>query len=117
MSYTQKAQELYTMIGSGQLLDAFEKFYSEDVVMQEMGEEPRVGKAINREFELKFIGSVETIHGGGVNHITADETNGVVMVENWMDLTFKGGPRVRLEQVCVQEWDGEQIVKERFYHR
>lgn len=117
MSYAEKATELYNMINSGQLLDAFEKYYLEDVVMQEMGEEPRIGKAVNREYELKFVGNVEAVHGGGVDHITADESNGVVMIENWMDLTFKGGHRVKLEQVCVQEWNGDQIVKERFYHR
>jgi hypothetical protein len=117
MSYTQKATELYSMINSGQLLDAFEKYYSEDVVMQEMGEEPRIGKAANREYEIKFVSSVESVHGGGVDNITADENNGVVMIENWMDVTFKGGHRVKLEQVCVQEWNGDQIVKERFYHR
>jgi hypothetical protein len=117
MSYAEKATELYNMINSGQLLDAFEKYYSEDVVMQEMGEEPRFGKAVNREYELKFVGSVEAVHGGGVDNITADENKAVVMVENWMDVTFKGGHRVKLEQVCVQEWNGDQIVKERFYHR
>lgn len=105
------------MINSGQLLDAFEKYYAEDVVLQEMGEEPRIGKAVNREYELKFIDSIEAVHGAGVDNITADEDKAVVMVENWMDLTFKGGHRVKLEQVCVQEWNGVQIVKERFYHR
>lgn len=117
MTYAQKTQELYNMINSGQLLEAFEKFYAEDVVMQEMGEEPRVGKAINREYEEKFVGSVEAIHGGGVDNITSDEAKGVVMIENWMDVTFKGGHRIKMEQVCVQEWNGDQIVKERFYHR
>jgi hypothetical protein len=85
--------------------------------MQEMGESPRVGKAINREFELNFLNSIEAVHGAGVDHITSDESKGVVMVENWMDLTFKGGQRVKMEQVCVQEWKDNEIVKERFYHR
>ena len=33
MSYLEKAQDLYRMIGEGQLLDAFEKYYHENVVM------------------------------------------------------------------------------------
>ncbi len=44
MSYLQKAKDLYAMVGQGQIMDAFEKFYHTDVVMQEIGEEPRVGK-------------------------------------------------------------------------
>ena len=117
MSYTQKANELYTMINSGQLLEAFEKYYSEDVVMQELGEAPRKGKAINREYELKFLNSVAEVHGGAVDNIAADEAKGVVMIENWMDLTFKDGNRIKMEQVCVQQWEGEQIVSEKFYHK
>ncbi len=117
MTYTEKTAELYSMINSGQLLEAFEKFYAEDVIMQEMGEAPRHGKSVNREFEVNFLNSIESVHGAGVDNITSDENKGVVMVENWMDLTFKGGHRVKMEQVCVQEWNGDQIVKERFYHR
>ena len=72
---------------------------------------------IKGEYEEKFVGSVEAIHGGGVDNITSDEAKGVVMIENWMEVTFKGGTRVKMEQVCVQEWNGDLIVKERFYHR
>jgi len=117
MSYLEKANELYNMINTGQLLDAFEKYYAEDVVMQELGEAPREGKAVNREYEIQFVNNVAEVHGGGVDNIMADEAKGVVMVENWMDLTFKDGNRMKLEQVCVQRWDGEHIVTEKFYHK
>ena len=117
MTFAEKTADLYSMINNGQLLEAFDKFYAEEVIMQEMGENPRVGKALNREFEVNFLNSIEAVHGAGVHNITSDENKGVVMVENWMDLTFKGGHRVKMEQVCVQEWKDEQIINERFYHR
>jgi hypothetical protein len=34
MTYAEKTAELYNMINGGQLLEAFEKFYAENVVMQ-----------------------------------------------------------------------------------
>lgn len=117
MSYEQKANELYQMINSGKLMDAFEKFYAEDIVMQELGEEPRVGKQANREYEEQFLAAVKEVHAGGVDHILSDEDKGVVMIENWMDVTFQDGNRVKLEQVCVQKWEGEQIKHEKFYHK
>ena len=117
MSYLQKADALYQMINSGQLLDAFEKYYAEDVVMQEIGEAPRVGKAVNREYEEKFVNYLAEVHGGGIDNMIADENKGVVMIENWMDVTFKDGNRVKMEQVCVQQWKDEQIVSEKFYHK
>jgi hypothetical protein len=39
------------------------------------------------------------------------------MDENWMELTLKGGHRIKMEQFCEQQWEGEQIINERFYHK
>lgn len=117
MTYAEKAQALYGMIGQGQLMDAFEQYYHPEVVMQEMGEAPRVGKDINREYEKNFLASVKEVHGAGVDGITADEANGITMVENWMEVTFQDGNKIKMEQVAVQKWDGDHIVAERFYHK
>lgn len=117
MTYAEKTKALYDMIGQGQLLEAFEKFYHQDVVMQEAGEEPRNGKDVNREYEKNFLAMVKEIHGGGVDAITSDEANGVTMVENWMEITFQDGNRIKMEQVAVQKWDGDQIIAEKFYHK
>jgi hypothetical protein len=38
------------------------------------------------------------------------------MLENWMDVTFKDGNRMKLEQVSVQTWKDGLIVRERFYY-
>ena len=39
-------QDLNEMVLNGQALEAFEKYYSEDVVMQENSAEPVVGKEV-----------------------------------------------------------------------
>jgi predicted DNA-binding protein YlxM (UPF0122 family) len=117
MSYLQKAKDLYAMINQGQLLEAFEKYYANDVVMQEVGEAERVGKDINREYEKKFLAMIKEIHGGGVTHFTSNEETGVTMVDNWMEVTFQDGNRVKIEQVAVQTWKGDEIIKEVFYHK
>jgi hypothetical protein len=117
MTYKEKAQEIYNLMFQGKLLEAFDTYYADNVVMQELGEEPRVGKAINREYEIKFLDSIQEIHGGGVSAIASDEANKVVFIENWLDVTFKSGMRINMAQVCVQTWEGEHIVKETFYHK
>ena len=38
------------------------------------------------------------------------------MVEAWVDVTFKDGNRMKLEEVAVQQWDGDQIIRKRFYY-
>ena len=117
MSYLEKIKEMYAMIGQGQLLEAFEKYYHEDIVMIEGHGDVCKGKADNREREQDFVESIETMHGSGVTAFTANEETGVTMVEAWMELTFKGAPMsVRMEEVAVQKWEGDQIIHERFYY-
>jgi hypothetical protein len=118
MSYLAKAQDLYNnYIYTGKLLDGFEKYYGENVIMQEVGETPREGKAANRSYEEQFVASIKEVHGAGITAIAADETNGVVFIENFFDFTNNEGNRYNLVQVAVQHWQGDVIVKEVFFHK
>jgi hypothetical protein len=115
-TYLERATDLYNKINSGQLMDAFEQYYHNDVVMQEPGEEARHGKDKNRQYEVDFLSSVKEWHGGGVTAIASNETDGTTTVESWADVTFQNDQRVKLQQVAVQKWQGDQIVNERFYY-
>ena len=115
MSYLDKITDIYDHIAQGTAMDAFEEYYAEDVVMiLEDGSEVE-GKDANRERENEFFASVEAFNGMDVTSITSNEDEGTTAVECTMDVTFEGGNRMELEQVAVQEWDGDQIVRERFY--
>jgi ketosteroid isomerase-like protein len=116
MNYYEKAKSMYDMMAQGKMLDAFEKYYSKDVVMIEATGEVRKGKDANRKFQSDFVGMMKELHGSGVNAITSDEKAGVTMVESWMDLTLKDGNRSKMEEVAVQKWRGDQIINERFYY-
>ena len=115
MTNLERAQELYNQVGQGQILEAFDKNYAENVVMQEPNG-TREGKAANREYEIQFLNSVEEFHGMEIKAISEDTNTGKVFVEVDMDVTFKGGNRVNMEQVAVQKWENGQIVHERFYY-
>ncbi len=117
MTNLDRVKDLYDIILSGQMMDGFEKYYAEDVVMIEIGEEPYRGKTFNRERELKWLENIETFHGAAVEAVTANEETGHTMVENWMEITMKGGNRMKFVQVAVQQWKDGQIVEERFYHK
>ena len=51
-----------------------------------------------------------------VLNITSDEEKGIVFHQSSMDVTFKDGNRVQMEQVGVQRWEGDFIVNEKFYN-
>lgn len=116
MTNLQRITEMYTKIGEGKMMDAFEMYYADNVVMIEANGDKREGKAKNREFQLQFLSSIKETHGGGVYSITANEDTGVTAVESWMDSTFKDGNRMKMEEVAVQYWEGDKIIKERFYY-
>ena len=116
MSYLQKAKAMYDMVLGGQLIDAFEKYYHEDVVMVEATGDVRKGKTANREFEMNWLASLQEFHAGGVTSITSNEESGHTAVESWMDVTFKDGNRMKMEEVAIQKWEGDQIIHERFYY-
>lgn len=115
MTYKEKAQDIYNMLGQGQLLDAFDKYYGDNVVMTEP-RGTREGKSTCRAYEVAFLGNIAEFHGLDVRHVTSDEANGITTVESAMDVTFKDGNRVNMEQVAVQKWQGDHIVHERFYY-
>ena len=116
MSYLAKAKDINDKIFSGQLLEAFEQYYHNDVVMIEADGNRREGKDTNREYEKNFLAMVKEWHGGGINAITSNEDENVTMVESWLDITFQDGNRRKMEQIARQKWQGDQIIEERFYY-
>src|SRR5262245_13337988 len=114
MTTQQLDQALNQAVLSGDIMGAFEKYYADDVVMQENSEQPTVGKDANRERELQFVNSVGEFHSGAV---LSSAINGNTSFGEWeMDVTFKGGPRVKLAQTSVRTWKDGQVVRERFYY-
>ncbi|HEY1214649.1 MAG TPA: SnoaL-like domain-containing protein [Bryobacteraceae bacterium] len=106
--------ELNQSILSGNIMEAFEKFYADDIVMQENSEAPRIGKEINRKAELDFLSSVQEFHGA---NLLGSAVNGDRSYSEWeIDATYKNGQRHKLAQVAVRQWKNGQVVHERFYY-
>ena len=115
MTNLERVTDLYNQVGKGQILEAFERYYSDDIVM----EEPRgrrEGKEACRAYEQQFVDSVQEFHGMHIEAIAEDVSKNKILVEVSMDITFKNGSRVMMEQVAAQKWENGQIVHERFYY-
>jgi hypothetical protein len=106
--------ELNQMILEGKILDAFEKFYSPDVVMQDNDYPARVGKELNRQYETDFVNGLTEFRGAKV--ISTIISDGIAVVEWWFDYTHKDYGVRNYTQVCVQRWKGDHITEEKFYY-
>ena len=116
MSQTEIAQldqKLNQMVQGGKGLEAFDTFYSEDVVMQENEGEARVGKATNRQYEENFFASIAEVHEFTMHSSVVGDA---VSYSEWtFDITCKDGNRVKMNQVAKREWKDGKVVGERFF--
>ena len=117
MTYYQKAKQLFRMIEEGKLIDALDQYYHENVKIIANNGKTRSGIEEARAYDKKLIKEIEEVLGGGVKTITSDENRAITMVEFWIDLKFKNGEKKRIEEVAVQHWEGEKIIKENFYSK
>ena len=109
-----RVRELVQLVEAGKFLEAFEEFYAEDVVMQENGQAPYVGKAAARAKEEAFVSAIRTLHESrAASVIVADDRAAI----NWhAEYTFADGSRLRFDQVAYQTWRDGRIVYERFFY-
>lgn len=106
--------ELNQMILEGKILEAFDKFYADDIVMQDNNYPQRVGKAANRAYEEAFVNGIIEFRGARVENILLSD--GITVVEWWFDYTHKDYGVRNYKQVAVQRWKDGKIVEEKFYY-
>lgn len=114
MSIKAQVQAVIDGIKAGKILETFDAYYADDVVMSENRKDERVGKAANRKYEIQFLDNVQEFHGAQVGRVIVDGDHAAV--EWTFDITFKGGNRVTMQQVAVQTWKNGKVVREDFYH-
>jgi ketosteroid isomerase-like protein len=118
MNIRQRTEDIVEHIKQGKVLEAFEKHYADDCVMQENRNDPVHGKDSNREREKQFLASVKEWKGFEVIALGADSDtdDGTTFLEVAFDFINQQDQHVRYEQVAVQTWKNGKIVSERFYY-
>lgn len=110
----EKINDLNDLVLQGKGMEAFEKYYHEDVVMQENENAPTVGKSQNRKREELFFASITEFRGARPLKVSVGE--GVSMVEWYYDYTHKDWGVKTYTQISVQEWKDGFIIREKFYY-
>jgi ketosteroid isomerase-like protein len=111
----QLDRQLNEAVLKGDILHALERFYADDVAMQENDEPPTEGKAANLLREREFFSSVEKFNGA---KLLASAVSGDTTFSEWeIDVSYKAAGRFVLSQTAVRRWRDGQVVHERFYHK
>jgi hypothetical protein len=105
---------LNSMLLEGRMMEAFEKFYHDDVIMQENCLPPTVSKALNRERELEFLSNITEFRSADVKAaVVGDDISYVI----WhYDYTHKEWGVKNYTQVSVQRWKDGKIINEQFIY-
>ena len=99
---------------SGRHAEAIEAFYAEDASMQENLGPPRQGRDVLVAHEKAFLARMANIVTHPVERWLLD---GDRVVINWVfEVTDKDGVTRRLDELAIQQWDGDKIVREQFYY-
>lgn len=113
----ENVEELNSMILKGEILEAFDKFYADNVVMQDNDTPVREGKETCRKFEEAFVNNLTAFRGAEVKNVLVSEEAGVAAIEWAFDYTHKEWGDRNYTQVSVQRWAEGKIVSESFMYQ
>jgi hypothetical protein len=95
-------------------VEAIERFYAEDASMQENNAPPCVGRDVLVEHEAAALARLSKMDTQPAVLVLHDGDNVVIQ---WIFLmTNKDGVTLRFEELTHQVWDGDVIVRERFFY-
>jgi hypothetical protein len=107
-------KDLNNLVLEGKMLEAFDKYYHDDVAMQENNNTPVVGKATNRQREVDFLNSITEFREASVQGVAVGDNISFVI---WSyDYTHKEWGVKNYTQVSVQNWKDGKIIKEQFFY-
>ena len=107
-------KDLNGLVLEGRVMEAFEKYYHPDVVMQENEQPPVTSKEKNRKRELDFMDNVTDFRKAEVKGVgIGDEISFVI----WhYDYTHKEWGVRNYSQVSIQQWKDGKIIREQFIY-
>ena len=113
MDIRERVNEVIIGIVTGRILETFDEFYDENVVINEDGLSEQVGKATNRAYKEKFLNGLDAFHGAKATSVVVDGHKAAV---EWkIEITPKGGSRMTLKQLAFQTWGDGKIIHETNY--
>jgi ketosteroid isomerase-like protein len=92
----------------------YERFYDENVIVQENMQPPRVGRAMSIERQKLMNANIKELHDFKIGAVLVDGDRS--MVEMHLDATTQDGYHFHLEEVGLQTWKDGKIIHERYFY-
>ena len=109
-------EKLNNLIKEGRIMEAFEKYYREDIVIQVNGNPPIIGKEQNRKREMIFLQEIEKLNSAEIKSVTFGGIDDNVSMTEWaINIENKEGEQKTIYRVNVQHWKEDKIINEKLY--
>ncbi|MBN8944427.1 MAG: nuclear transport factor 2 family protein [Rhizobiales bacterium] len=113
MPSRETIEAFIAMVEANDHVRAIEQFYAEDASMQENTAAPRVGRDLLVAHEAAVLKRTR-VH---THKVTTFLVDGDHVAINWVfDMTGADGVTRRLDELALQLWRGDKIVRERFFY-
>lgn len=109
-------EKLNLLIRDGKIMEAFEKYYGENVIIQVNGNHPINGKEQNRKREMIFLQEIEKLNSAEIKSVTFGGIDDNISMTEWaINIENKEGEEKTIFRVNVQHWKDNKIINERLY--
>ncbi|GAB2592336.1 SnoaL-like domain-containing protein [Spirosoma areae] len=104
--------DLIAMMAAGKPLEAFEKFYHDDVEKTDLDGIMHTGKAANKQVGIELLSKVKTVRDfTAVGKVVKGNRSFLV----WsLDFDHADNGPVTVTEVAIQDWHDGKIIKERY---
>ncbi|MFD1255952.1 SnoaL-like domain-containing protein [Mucilaginibacter terrae] len=104
--------ELIALVEEGKPMEAFDKFYHEDLEKTDWDGVPHKGKALNAQIGQELLAKVTAVRDfTAVGSIVKENRSFLV----WsLDFDHAEAGPVKVVQVAIQDWQDGKIIRERF---
>jgi hypothetical protein len=113
-SFKAAVEDLIAKVVGGNALDAFDRYYANDVTMQENEQSPRVGKAACRAFEEDFLSKIKAVRTYVCDGYVISGNKAYIVYR--IDADHADWGTLKMSEVAIQEWSYGKVVREKFVY-
>ena len=107
-------EDLIAKVVGGKALEAFDRYYADDVTMQENEQAPRVGKAACRAFEADFLSKIKAVRTYVCDGYVISGNKAFIVYR--IDADHADWGPMKMSEVAIQEWSNGKVVREKFVY-
>jgi hypothetical protein len=113
-NFNTAVEDLIAKVVGGKALDAFDRYYADDVTMQENEQPPRVGKVVCRAFEEDFVSKVKAIRTLACDGYVISGSKAFIVYR--VDVDHADWGTLKMSEVAIQEWSNGKVVHEKYIY-